>query len=109
MCHNGRCLSLSEFRSVVWDPADDPLAIIPEAMLADENSASVARLITSSYCKSTIEDRCHYIIIPSYHSFREFTVKISHVQAGSELPEISYFNESVRLTDPKTNGSTYSF
>merc|ERR550534_712668 len=49
MCHNGRCLSLSEFRSVVWDPADDPLAIIPEAMLADENSASVSRLITSSY------------------------------------------------------------
>jgi len=37
---------------VVWDPADDPLAIIPEAMLSDENdenSASVSRLITSSY------------------------------------------------------------
>ena len=78
MCHNGRCLSLSEFRSVVWDPANDPLAIIPEAMLADadENLASILRLVTSSYCKSTIEDICSHIILPSYyHTIRFFNTQ----------------------------------
>jgi len=40
MCHNGRCLTLEEFRKSVWDPSDDPLAVVDPKANEDSRSSS---------------------------------------------------------------------